>query len=568
VVLGVWTLLAARLLHLQLATGRSLNELASRQRVLREMVPARPGEILDRHGRVFATSVVQQSLYVVPSRIDRGWQTAAALAGALGRDAQTLFELLAANAGKEFLWVKRRLSNEEADRVRKLNLPRDCWGFRDEFRRYYPQGSLAAHVIGLRDVDGEGRGGVEQSFQQTLRGRDGWRTLIVDARGRVIEVADSGDASVAHGHSITLAIDAVIQLHAEQALDQLMDQWKPLAACAVVMDPQTGEILAMASRPTFDPNLADQVPEEAWKNRTISDLHEPGSTIKPFIAAWALMQGAIEASDMFDCEMGEYRMGRRVLHDHHRYGRLSVEEILVKSSNIGMAKIGLRLGNQGLHQALRAFGFGARTGVELPGELAGIVRPLKTWNDYSTGSVPMGQEMAATPLQTITAYAALANGGMLVTPRIVHDAGSSDRPGSLIVSRAIPGEVAGWVRERPLVGVVARGTGRKAFLPGFRVFGKTGTAQKPDPKTGLYSRERHVSSFVCGAPADQPKALVLVLVDEPSVAHEGEHFGGSIAAPAAGVLLRKTLLHLGVAPQQQPAEAAALSEENDGALRE
>lgn len=290
-------------------------------------------------------------------------------------------------------------------------------------------------------------------------------------------------------------------------------------------------------------------------------MYEPGSTFKPFVVAWGLSQGCFRHDESFDCENGEYHMGRRVLHDHHRYGRLSVTDILVKSSNIGMAKIGERMGNPRLYQSAVAFGFGGPTGIDLPGELSGRVRPLKQWNSYSTGSVPMGQEIAATPLQIIAAYGALANGGTLMTPRLViRDARDRESvgAGATVVSHVVDQQVADWVRREALAAVVQRGTGRKAAIAGYEVFGKTGTAQKLDPATGLYSRELHVSSFVCGAPVDDPRALVMISVDEPSVSLNGEHFGGSVAAPAAGELLRKTLVRLKVPADEKLLRSALL----------
>src|SRR4029077_17136670 len=238
-----------------------------------------------------------------------------------------------------------------------------------------------------------------------------------------------------HGQTVVLALDAVIQVYAERALDAVVAQWKPRSACAIVLDPNTGDLLAMPSRPTFDPNHADEAQPEAWKNRPVADMYEPGSTFKPFVVAWGLAQGCLRHDEVFHCENGEYKLGRRVLHDHHKYGPLSVVDILVKSSNIGMAKIGQRMGNARLFQATMAFGFGGRTGIELPGELSGRVRPLKQWNSYSTGSVPMGQEVAATPLQIVAAFGALANGGTLKTPRlVVRIEGNANSAGAGIVS--------------------------------------------------------------------------------------------------------------------------------------
>jgi cell division protein FtsI/penicillin-binding protein 2 len=467
-----------------------------------------------------------------------------------------------------------------------------------------------------------------------LRGDDGVRRILRDARGRVLEAADLEDRPLRDGERVELALDVVAQLYAEQALEELAREWKPKSCCAVVMDPTTSDVLAMASWPTFDPNEPAGIPDAAWKNRTLADMYEPGSTFKPFVVAWGMRQGLLRRDEVFDCENGEYRMGRRVLHDHHRYGALDVTDILVKSSNIGMAKIGERMGNAGLYEAASSFGFGAPTGIGLPGELGGKLRPLADWNGYSTGSVPMGQEIAVTPLQMAAAYCALANGGEWRTPRLIlggerlaaHGLGSlgdtagdaagdavgiRDLPaedemaageaasddladtmpdsrsvetairdlaegealpleesvverevpavetpvvpeggraahGSGLVSRVVEPEVARWICRVPLAEVVTRGTGKKARLATYRVFGKSGTAQKPDPATGAYSNRLHVSSFVCGAPADRPRVIVVVSVDEPSTA--GEHFGGTVAAPAAARILERTLELLGVPP--------------------
>lgn len=588
-----WLVLAGRIVQLHLSSGDDFERLASRQRVIDETVCARPGEIVDRYGNIFATSVTTRSLYVVPAEIQQARDVAYSLGQALGLDAARLFERIARHPDRRFLWIKRRISDKETQRVRELQLPRQAWGFREEFRRLYPQGRAAAQVIGLRDIDGVGRGGVEESLDAQLRGSNGRRQLVQDARGRVIEVRPLLANPVQHGSTIRLTLDAVIQVFAEQALDQVVEQWRPRSACAVVLDPKTGDVLAMASRPTFDPNQANSAAADAWKNRAIADIYEPGSTFKPFVVAWGVHRGSLSRDDEFDCEHGVYRMGRRVLHDHHPYGRLNVTDILVKSSNIGMAKIGQRMGNAKLREAAIVFGFGARTGVELPGELPGMVRPLRQWNSYSTGSVPMGQEIATTPLQLISAYGALANGGRLISPHIVGPTVqpqsavrlpsnsttpqpdlvslpvnfignrseahiSDDAPcatAALVSSQPVEPEIADWICREPLAAVVARGTGKKAALYGYSVFGKTGTAQKPDPATGLYSRDLHVSSFICGAPAESPRALVLISVDEPSVAHNGEHFGGSVAAPAAGELLRKTLLRLKVPPTALPQTA-------------
>lgn len=560
-------LLAARLVHVQWLASAQFAEKANRQRIFTETISARPGEILDRQGRLLASTITTRSLFLVPEKIDDPRHYAQALSGLLDLDPDRLVEQIERKRDKRFLWVKRRLSDAEVDAVRSLKLPERTWGFREEYLRKYPQGELAAHVIGLRDVDGVGRGGLEQSLDAQLRGRDGRRMVVRDARGRVIDVLDEVTLPPQPGQTAVLTLDVVVQLFVERELEKVMQEWKPSGACAIVVDPQTSDILAMASRPTFNPNNPVNVPEAAWKNTAISSMYEPGSTFKPFIVAWALEKGVLHPDDEFDCEHGTYQMGSRVLHDEHHYGRLSVTDILVKSSNIGMAKIGQRLRNEGLYEAAITFGFGRPTGSELAGELSGMLHPFPKWTSYSTGSIPMGQEIAVTPLQMIAAHTALANGGVMRSPRLVMrqseiDAASGPAddiysrlaPSSSLVTRTVAPEIAEWLVQGPMAEVVRSGTGKKAQLEGYTVFGKTGTAQKLDPQTGTYSKTKHVSSFICGAPAENPRALVLVMVDEPSVG--GTHYGGTIAAPAAASILQQTLVYLRVPTKEVPLRAA------------
>jgi cell division protein FtsI/penicillin-binding protein 2 len=544
----VWLILSGRLVLLQLFNGDELRRLAERQRTIREVVPARPGDIVDRDGRILATTIRVPSLFVVPSRIDDAWDTAQQLADAIKIDRDALFERLAVHPERQFQWVKRRLTDDEVARVRQLEFPAAAWGFRDEYLRTYPQGSLAAQVLGSRDIDNRGHGGIEFSFDRTLRGSDGVRELECDARGRVIGINDRTDRPPQPGQPVTLTIDSILQLYSERAMDDAFSKWSPKSCATAVMDAKSGELLALASRPTFDPNQPGNAPPDAWTNRLLADMYEPGSTFKPFVVSWALKHEVIARDEVFYCENGSYRMGRRLLNDFRPYGSLNVVDILVKSSNIGMAKIGERLGNERLYEACAAYGFGAKTGIELPGESAGRLLPLKKWTSYSTGSVPMGQEIAVTPIQLLAAYGALSNGGQLVTPHVIRrDEASPGNEPALIQAQAIEPEIAEWVRINALREVVKRGTGKKADLAGFRVFGKTGTSQKVDPATGTYSHSRHVNAFVCGAPADDPRVLVIVVVDEPH-GGPGEHLGGIVAAPIAADILHKSLLHLGVTP--------------------
>jgi cell division protein FtsI/penicillin-binding protein 2 len=566
--IAVWTVIVLRLISVQAFSNVASERMARRQRTFVETLPARPGDIRDREGRLLATSIRRESLAIDPSTIEAPWDVSEQLAAAVGIDPRPLATRIVAAADKRFLWVKRRLTDDEADAVAALGLPPEVWHFRGEFERIYPQGAVASHVLGTRDVDNRGRGGVEEGLEPILLGTDGRRTLIRDARGFVIDVDALSTIEPQHGCDVTLTVDSILQAAVEKQLDGLMEECRPLAACAIVLDPRTGEVLAMVSRPqcpvvngpesdkanlaeltTADGSPSNPPPVEpdlaaGWRNHAIASMFEPGSTFKPFIVGQAIDAGRIQNDEEFDCEFGAYRMGRRVLHDHHSYGKLSVTDILVKSSNIGMAKIGERLENPGLFEAATIFGFGRRTGIELPGEIPGQLHPLEDWTSYSTGSIPMGQEIAATPLQMIAAHAALANAGTYCSPHLLLRSGANNPP-TVLSRQVLTPATARWLVQGPMVEVITRGTGKKAMLKEYTVFGKSGTAQKIDDHGG-YSHTRHVGSFVCGAPAEAPQAIVLVSVDEPT--QGPSHYGGVVAAPTAAAILQLTLEHLGVPP--------------------
>ena len=550
IVLG-WLVLMARLIHLQAAQRQLLNHRVTRQSRFTETISARPGEILDRNGQVLAMTVTRDSLYAVPNEIEDPADFVWKVSQVLSIDAAALHARLVKHSKRQFLWVKRRVSAEESLAVRQLALPKQTWGFRREYLRQYPQGAYAAHVLGIRDIDNVGHGGLEQSLDDLIRGTDGKRAMVRDARGLAMEVAPDQSEAPVHGQTVLCSLDLLLQIRVEQQLQQLVNRWQPKGACVIVMQPQTGEVLAMASAPSFDPNAPGNAPEEAWTNLAVSAVFEPGSTFKPFIVGWALQQQMLEKTDSISCFNGAYRMGARILHDHHGYSSLSVEDVIVKSSNIGMARIAERIGLGSLHSATVAFGFGTRTGIELPGEIDGLVRDRKDWDDYSLGSIPMGHEIAVTPLQLITAHAALANQGRLIRPHLLLSTSletSTPSPLGKIntvevapswESRLIDSEIAEWLVEQPMTQVVERGTGKVARVDGVRVFGKTGTAQKIDPATGRYSKKQRVCSFVCGAPSNDPRVLVLVMVDEPTAS--GSYYGGTVAAPTARLVLMDAL---------------------------
>lgn len=542
VVWSFWGVLILRLVHIQWYSQDVFASRALRQQVNQLTIPARPGDILDREGRLLATTISVPSLYVNPSRIADVHAVAASLAKILETDARQIAERIDSHSQRQFLWIQRSLTEEQGRAVEELGVPADQVGLRSEFKRFYPQNGLAAHVIGLRDIDGKGRGGVEESFDHLLTGTAGKRQFVRDARGNVLEILEEVTQPPRNGKTVVLTIDTVMQLYTADALQDLVSEHAPAGACAIVLDPNNGEILAMESYPSYESANPQVDHPRAWKNLAISAVYEPGSTIKPLVVAWGLDRDLLKRDEVFHCEWGTYRMGRRLLHDHHRYGNLSLTDVLVKSSNIGMAKIGERLGNEHLFSLATACGFGQRTGIELAGEVAGILRPLGEWNSYSTGSVPMGHELAVTPLQMISAHAILANGGRKISPHLYLRMTDDDRtPRQVVVSQVFGQESADWVVQNPMREVVTRGTGKKAELDDYQVFGKTGTAQKVNPQGGYFAN-KNVCSFVCGAPVQEPRLLVIVTVDEP---RGDSQFGGVVAAPYAARILQQCLDQLG-----------------------
>ncbi len=543
---------AGRLVQLQILAHGDFEDQAIKQHGRYEKLPARPGDVLDIHGRPLATSIETASVFVDPKAIaeSKRSEVADSLALVLGVDGDQLRERLRRYPKRRFLWVKRHVSEHEVRAVRDLKWPANWIGFQTELHRSYPQGSIASHVLGVRDIDGKARDGIEKKFDPLLVGKPGFRVTARDARGKILAVHDHLTRQPEPGSSVVLTIDSVIQTYVEDALERIMTEWKPASATAIVMNPQTGEVLALANRPTFDVESSAGARDDAWVNRAISDSYEPGSTFKPFIVGAALDWDVVKPDDRIDCHNGEYRMGPRLLHSHHHNGVLAIPDVVIKSDNIGMAIIGERMTNAGLYRAVQSFGFGRPTGIELPGESAGVVRPLRQWTPfYSTGSVPMGQELSVTPVQLITAFCALANGGKLVRPRVVRAiVGSNgktiqvfDKPE--VVGQPIRAETAAFVLDPILTGVVDRGTGRRAQLAGYSVFGKTGTAQRQSEHGG-YARGRYISSFIAGAPASHPEVVTIVVVNDPTQGKEP--FGGKVAAPATAEILNRTLVYLRV----------------------
>lgn len=546
-ILASWgVVVVGRLVQVQLVRHGEYVSKAQRQQERTIALSPLRGSILDARGRVLAESVSAESISADPQAIANVEHTARALASipALQMSADEIEEKLAAGGG--FVWIARQVSLEATSAVRKLRLPGIY--YIDEHRRSYPRGSLAANVIGYVGLDGEGLAGVEHSFDSHVRGRAGRVTLLRDARKGMYLVGGEGANRAIDGSDVVLTIDSVVQFIAERALTDAVTRYHAAGGSVVVMNPADGSILAMASVPTFDPNRFHDSPPAAWRNRNVQDLYEPGSTFKVITASAGLEEGVVTPSQMLDCGNGVITVGNVDIHEHGhtQYGLITFEDVMVHSSNVGAIRVGLSLGQERFYRYIRRFGFGERTGISLPGEASGILRRTTRWSAVSNASISMGQEISVTPLQIVSAFATVANGGVRVTPRIVDRLVDSrgntvSRLPTAPPVRVISERTAAVLNEI-LKAVVARGTGAPAALADHVVAGKTGTAQKAG--RGGYSPDKVVASFGGYVPADRPRLAILVVIDEP----KGAQFGGTVAAPAFREIAESTLRYLGVAP--------------------
>jgi len=543
-------MVALRIVQLTLADSPDLARLARRQQREHVQIAAHRGAILDRHGDTLASSVERPSLFVRPRRVADRARLQVAVAAALGLSAHGVAAKLASPA--PFVWLKRAVSPRERDALRALAL--EGVGEVTEARRFYPHGTAAAHVLGLTNVDLQGLEGIERYYERDLRALP--RTLEVerDARGREILSDVIGGPPIPEGATVQLTLDMALQDVAERALEQGVREARARAGTAIVLDPWTGEILALANAPAFDPNHRATAQADRRRNRAVTDVYEPGSTFKALLAAAAIEHRAARPEEMIFCEHGRYPVGKWVIHDHGSHGWLSLAEILQVSSNIGAAKIGERLGREALCGFLDGLGFGRTTGVDLPGEVGGKLRSLGEWSRISLVTTSFGQGVAVTPLQMVRAFAAIANGGLLMKPYVGMRAISPQ--GELmwehhptIVRRVMLPETARAVTAM-LEGVLEEGgTGTRARVEGFRVAGKTGTAQKIAAGTGRYSARGRIASFIGFLPADAPRVAILALVDEP----ETSSYGGIVAAPIFRAIATGAMERLGVTPAPAPA---------------
>ena len=543
--LAAWAfVVVARLVQVQLVRHDYYVARAQRQQERTLALNPVRGSILDARHRVLAESVAAESIYADPQAIADKRAAANQLAPILGISAREIEAKLRGNGS--FAWIARQLPLEVSREVRKLRI--NGIYFLEAHRRSYPRATLAANVIGYTGLDGDGLAGIEHSFDEQIRGTAGKVTLLKDARKGMYLVGGEGANAPRDGHHVVLTIDSVIQFIAERALQSAITAHRASGGSVIVMDPNDGAILAMASWPTFDPNRFADSPPVAWRNRNVHDAYEPGSTFKIVTASAGLEERIVTPSQMLDCGNGEITIANVTIHEHdgHRYGFLSFEDVIVNSSNVGAARVGLALGERRFYNWIRRFGFGERTGIELPGEASGLLRGSEKWTQVSPASISIGQEIGVTPLQIIRAVGAIATGGQRVEPRIVERVIDDDGTTVYEPPRRAPvrvmSEKTAAVMNEILKNVVSRGTGTQAALAEYVVAGKTGTAQKAG--RGGYYADRYVGSFAGYVPADQPRIAILVVIDEP----RGEYYGGAVAAPAFREIAEATLRYLGVPP--------------------
>ncbi len=544
--ISLWALvIGIRLVHLQVLGQEFFAKQGTRQSERTIKLDPRRGPILDRAGRALAVSVNVESLYAVPQDVDDPQATAAALARALGLDPAGRRELVAQlQKDRAFVWIERKVDPGTARRVHDLEL--DGVGFLTEHRRYYPQRELAAHLLGWAGLDNTGMSGIEYSYEKEIGGRAAQVVVHTDARRRPVGHTERPSTE---GHTVVLAIDERIQHIAERELEHAVNETRAEAGSVIVVEPFSGDVLAMAGRPTFNPNRYSAYSASRWRNRMVSDVFEPGSIFKIVTAAAGIQERVVDPHEVLDCGRGQILIANTVINDHQPFDQLTFREAVARSSDIGMIRVAHRLGRENFYRYVRAFGFGEPTGVDLPGESGGLLKPTARWSALSLPSMSFGQEVGVTSLQMAMAAAAVANGGYLMRPLVVKRV--EDAAGHVvkevkpvIVRRVLEPDTVDTLTEMMEL-VVRDGTGSRAAVPGFVVAGKTGTGQKVDPATGRYSMVDHVASFVGFVPASRPALVILASLDTP---RGSLNQGGDVAAPLFGRVARHALRALAVPP--------------------
>ncbi len=540
-----------RLTDLMIINHKLLSEKAKQQHIKVEDIQVRRGIIFDREGRQLALNLELESLYCEPDSLNLDTESVKKLASAMAKEPEVILTKIP-EEGK-FAWIQRKLEPDIAERVKDLNIT--GLGFMNEAKRVYPKGKLASHILGSVGVDNQALEGIELQLDQYLKTRGGKVFSERDAGGRTLS---TGVDKEARGNNVVLTIDEGLQGIIEMEIEKAMVKWRATAASAIMMDPFTGEILALANRPSYDPNDPGKAKDFEKRNRAITDCYEPGSTFKIVVGIGALEEKIVKPSTLFDVSKGAIEVGSKTIHDVHRYGVLTFKEVIQKSSNVGSIMIGMRLGKERIYKYAKLLGVGNKTGIDLPGEVSGWIHPPERWSGTSLGAIPIGQEVAVTPLQLLRAYSVIANGGYLVKPHVVSEIISPE--GQTLFSsidnerkRIIFPETAEIFRDI-LKSVVEGGTGQKASIEGDEVAGKTGTAQMIDPKTKRYSREKYVSSFVGFVPADKPRFALIVVVYEP----KGQIYGGVVASPVFRDIANQALSYLNIPRKDIPYETTLL----------
>ena len=529
-----------RLADIMILKNKFYTGKAKSQQIKTEDIQARRGNIYDRKGREIAINLEMESLYCDPEEAGTNPANVKHLSSILNVEPKAIQAKLTQQ--KRFVWVDRKLSLETADRVRKLKMK--GFGFMAEAKRFYPRGSLASHIVGAVGKENQPLEGIELNYDKYLRTSGSKVQVARDASGRVLS---TGMVMETKGNDIILTIDEGLQYIAEKELDKAMLKWRSVAATAIMMDPFTGEILALASRPAFDLNDIMGAVKNDVRNRAITDIYEPGSTFKVVAGTAAIEEKLFPAGQTFDCSRGSIEVGGKNIKDAHKHGVLSFEEVIQKSSNVGTIMIGMKLGKERIYDYAKRFGFGDRTNIDLPGEVSGWIRKPEKWSATSLGAITIGQEVAVTPLQVLRAYSAIANGGYLVQPHLVSQILTPE--GQQVFSfspdqkkRIISENTAAAMRDILKTVVEEGGTATSAAIDGNKVAGKTGTAQLVDQRTKRYSKDRFISSFVGFVPADNPKIAMIVVVHEP----KGQIYGGVVAAPVFKAVADQALSYMNV----------------------
>lgn len=508
-------------------------------------VPAYRGSIYDRQGRLLSYSVPQRSLYADGSRIDNAKKTAGNLSRVLGEPLPALEKKLGAT--KHFVWIKRHLTDQQAMSVENLKAP--GLNLTNEYKRFYPYRQVGGQVVGFVGMDGVGLEGVEKSFDEVLRGASTSVCQLRDGVRKCLWLKSAAPPEPAESQGVKLTLDAFVQYVSECELEKAVQKYRAKAAEVVVLDARTSEVLAMVNWPFFDPNLPDKKDAQLWRNRTVADAFEPGSTFKVFLMSTALDNNLVRERDRIYCENGKCKLAGHLIKDVHPYGWLTMPEVIKHSSNIAAAKIALHVGGERYYRYIKGFGFGALSGIQLPGEVKGLLRPYKRWRPIDLATTGFGQSIGVTSLQLTNAVAAIANGGEYNQPsiarQIMNSEGKAVRdfvPGR--TRRVLQQKTADQIRAMMALVTLEGGTGVKAAPEGYSAAGKTGTAQVMDPVTKRYASNRYTSVFTGYIPADQPKLAITVVIHEP----HGAIYGGVVAAPVFREIAAKALPYLGVMP--------------------